>query len=994
MTRAWKHKAAAAVLAISTATLGAVTTGGSVQAQPAAQSGSPQQTGIYIVRMLEAPVAAYTGTTPGYAATKPKAGQKIDPASAKVVKYAAHLDESHGLALGHVGGHKLYDYRYSFNGFAAELTQAAALKLASVPGVVSVSKDEIRHLDTANTPKFLGLDVPGGIWSQLGGPNGDKKLAGAGDGIVVGVIDTGIWPESLSFSDRDAAGKLVFQQLPGWHGKCTPGEEFAATKCNQKLIGAQWFNAGFGGDAQVKADYPWEFASARDADSHGSHTASTAAGNYNVPVNVPVADSVLTSVSGMAPRARVAAYKVCWGGDEGGCANSDSVAAIDQAVADGVDVLNYSIGGTPSSSLDPVEIAFMFAADAGVFVAASAGNSGPTASTADHISPWLTTVAASTHNRVATGGGSLGDGTPLNGASIAKATVSGPLVYSTTVKLAAAADADAALCIAGTLDPAKVAGRIVVCERGVIARVDKSAEVQRAGGVGMILVNVVPSSLNADDHVIPTVHVDESYLQKLRDYTATPGASATIIKATVDFNGTAPAMAVFSSRGPALVAGGDVLKPDITAPGVDILAAVSPYASGGKEYDFLSGTSMSSPHMAGIAALMKQRFPGWSPMMIKSALMTSAYQLDSAGNPFGDAFDYGAGHVAPNAATNPGLVYDSGLVEWLGFLCGGELGSGFCDSNGLPTIDPSDLNQASIAIGSLAGTQTVTRRVTNVGGSSATYTATVEAVPGIHVAVSPSTLTLAKGETKSFTVTFTTTASATLDTYSTGALRWTDGSHVVRSPIVVKPVAVAAPDEVLTTGDTSYEIGFGFDGVFSATARGLVPAAATAGTVVDDPANDFGTALATGVGYTAHDIEVPAGTTLARFSLFDDFTSGNDDLDLYVFGPGGFFAGSGSGTSAEQVDVVDPAAGTYTVVVHGWQTDGGQPATYTLFSWALDASDAGNMAVTAPGTGTIGGSGTVSLAFTGLTPGVKYLGAVDYMLAGSSGGSTVIRVDA
>src|SRR5215207_3159414 len=221
--------------------------------------------GVYIVQMINDPVVAYTGDIRGLRATKPRAGQKIDPNSSAVVTYVSYLDAKHNEALGKVGGQKIYDYHYSFNGFAAKLSVDQANKLNSVDGVLVVSPDAIYTMDTSSTPSFLGLDAPGGLWDQLGG------VESAGDGIIIGVIDSGIWPESLSFSDRTGEngnaskeGKLDYQQIPGWHGKCTPGEEFTASLCNQKLIGAQWFNAGQGGDAGIDASRPWEFNSVRD----------------------------------------------------------------------------------------------------------------------------------------------------------------------------------------------------------------------------------------------------------------------------------------------------------------------------------------------------------------------------------------------------------------------------------------------------------------------------------------------------------------------------------------------------------------------------------------------------------------------------------------------------------------------------------------------------------------------------------------------------------
>ncbi len=384
----------------------------------------------YIVQMSDDPVVAYEGGTSGLQATAPASGKKINPGSVEVKKYVAYLDGKHAAAVAIVDGEKYYDYRFSFNGFAAKLSEQQAAKLAGQSGVVSVSKDVLGHVDTSTTPTFLGLDQSGsGLWAKLGGPGQ------AGEDVVVGVVDTGIWPEHPSFSDQKdfvfrtgSSGKrtLAYGPAPSsWYGECQSGEQFSQDMCTNKLIGARYYLSGFGHFGIVKDDYK----SARDHDGHGSHTASTAAGNYKVQATGAAAP--LGKISGMAPRARIAAYKVCWNGDEGGCASSDSVAAIDQAVADGVDVINFSISGTSTNFLDPVEVAFLFAARAGVFVAASAGNSGPTASTVAHPSPWLTTVAASTHSRASEATLTLGNGATYTGASSNNSPRAGSVVLST-----------------------------------------------------------------------------------------------------------------------------------------------------------------------------------------------------------------------------------------------------------------------------------------------------------------------------------------------------------------------------------------------------------------------------------------------------------------------------------------------------------------------------------------------------------------------------------
>jgi Subtilase family/Fibronectin type-III domain/PA domain/Peptidase inhibitor I9 len=958
----------------------------------------------YVVQLRLDPVVAYDGGIAGLPATKPGKGDKINPASSRVARYADYLEARHAALLAAVGGgQKLYDYVYTYNGFAAKLTEGQAMKLEARRDVLSVTRDVLQTSDTSDTPTFLGLRDEGGLWDQLGGETaGDKDTPGPGENVVIGIVDSGVWPESKSFSDRDANGKLIYQQLPGWHGKCTPGEQFNASNCNQKLIGAQRFNAAWGGDAALEAQRPWEFMSPRDYNGHGSHTGSTAGGQNGVQTTGPA--TVFKPITGMAPRARIAAYKALWSTQDASTASgftSDLVAAIDTAVADGVDVINYSISGTQTNFLDPVQVSFLFAANAGVFVSASAGNSGPTTSTVAHPGPWLTTVAAGTHNRNGEGSVTLGNGMTFNGASLAKPVGPAPLIDSTAAGLPGADPTEVALCFSTVdnegipvLDPAKVAGKIVVCDRGVTARVNKSLAVQEAGGVGMILLNPTANSLNADFHFVPTVHLQNTAHAAVHAYAATASPTATINQSTIVFNAPAPFTAAFSSRGPLRAGGGDVLKPDVMAPGVDVLASVAPPGQHGLEFNLLSGTSMSAPHVAGLAALLKDLHPSWSPMAIKSALMTSGSDvLDGPNTDPVVIFRQGAGHVRPNSAADPGLVYDHGFNDWLAFLCGTTTGVSPATCAALEELgfsfDPSDLNVPSIAIGDLAGIQTVTRKVTNVGSSPATYNASVTGLAGINVNVSPSSLTINPGQTRTFTVTFTRTTAA-LGTYVGGQLSWTDGTHTVRSPLVIRPVALAAPAQVSGNGGPiSYDVKFGYTGPFAAAARGLVPATTFTGTVADDPTDNF---VPGGPGTVFFDVVVPAGTTYARFSLFNEFTDGADDLDLYVFRGTTQVGSSGGGQSEEEVNLLNPAADTYRVWVHGFATEG-PDSNFTLFTWVLGTADAGNMAVTAPPTATLGSTGTINLTFSGLAPATKYLGSVAYSGIAGLPNPTIVRVD-
>ena len=940
----------------------------------------------YIVTMAEDPAVTYDGGTAGIPATAPDSGEKLETTSQAVTDYRNFLKDRHSAALQGAKvkqSKKIYDYSVTVNGFAADLSGAEAARVQRQPGVLSVLPDTKYQLDTISTPDFLGLTKAGGAWAR-----GFK-----GNNTVVGVVDSGIWPENPSFSDT-INGELTFQPYEPWNGTCVSGEQFVSGDCNNKLIGARFYAAGWGGQAGIESQFPYEFYSPRDADGHGSHTASTAAGNRAMPVVIDGTN--YGNASGMAPRARVAAYKVCWGRDgEGGCFGSDSVAAIDQAVADGVDAINFSISGTSTNFLDPVELAFMRATNAGVFVAASAGNSGPAVSTVAHPSPWITTVAASTHDRFSRATLTTGDGETYVGASAQKTgTPVLDLVYAGAVKAAAATKADAALCFPDTLDPAKVDGKMVLCDRGVNARTEKSMVVRDAGGEAMVLGNPTPSSINADFHFVPTIHVDAPARMAILAYIQAEGNSTGQLSPgeTVK-DETAPLTAAFSSRGP-LLASDDLLKPDITAPGVDVLAAVSPEGYFGRDYDLISGTSMSSPHMAGLSAVLKSAHPTWTPAMLKSAMMTTANDVDDA-----SPFDVGSGHVDINRAIRPDLVYEAGFNDYINFLCGTEdiTEPALCTN----PIDASDLNQPNIAIGELAGSQTVTRTVKNVTGETARFRVSVQEPVGVDVIVKPTTFTLGKKAKQTYTVTFTANDDAAFDEYAFGQLTWSrTGGRKVNSDLVVKPVELAAPDEVSgegPSGSGQFNITFGYTGPYRADAHGLNPATQQEGTVADDPDNDINTSLVPPFqGVTFHEVVVPPGTLHTRVSLFDEYTDGNDDLDLYLLDGAGDFAGvSGSGTSAEQIDVRNPEPGTYTAVVHGWQTDG-PTANYTLFDWSVPADPAvvpNTLLITsAPTAAVVGRTATIRYSWSGLVNN-KYLGAVSHNRGADRIDATLVSVD-
>jgi subtilisin family serine protease len=961
----------------------------------------------YIVQLADAPVATYAGGVSGYAATKPAPGSKLNVNATAAQAYIGYLNTQRSNALAQVAGAPvLHRYSVAFNGFSALLTPAEVQKLKSTPGVVAVSVDEPRSLDTTRTPAFLGLTAPGGLWSQV--DSAMRKVKG--EDIIVGIVDSGIWPENLSFSDKvDAngrpakAGTLAYGAPPAkWKGICQTGQGFSASHCNNKLIGARYFDASFKSSGNVL--YPTDYVSPRDQDGHGDHTASTAAGNSDVEAVVNGVSA--GSISGMAPRARLAAYKVCWTfvapaepeGFKNSCFNGDSVAAIDTAVADGVDVINFSIGGTRTNFLDPVEVAFLNASAAGVFVASSAGNNGP-ANTVAHMSPWITTVAASTHDRFYTAKVTLGNGSQYTGPSQSKGLPAAPLVNAIAVAIPGVPTADAQRCFLNTLQPSLVAGKIVVCDRGSNARVEKSEEVKRAGGVGMILVNVPGGATDvADDaHFVPTVHLTSDAYAAVHDYAAQAGATASIGVAAQTPGVVAPVMADFSSRGPNL-ANPNVLKPDISAPGVAVLAAHAYQPTSQAEHDaiaagtlvppgaseYLQGTSMASPHVAGIAALLKQLHPTWSPAAIKSAIMTTAGTVKLAnGTADPNRWGYGAGHVNPNGAAHPGLVYDADTPDYLRFLCGvGSLAANSSTCVTYGSIPAYNLNLPSLTA-EVLGKATLRRTVTNVGNATATYVASAS-LPGYSVSVVPSSLTLAPGQSGQFDVKLTR-GSAAVGDWVFGNLVWSNGSTQVRSPLSAKGTLFTGPSLVTDTraaGSKSFTIGTGYDGSLKVVPAGLVPASQKAGTVAKD-------------AFTCFAFNVPAGALHARFALFDSDTSGagQDDLDLEVYNGNTLVGSSGGITANENVDLHLPAAGSYQACVIGYAPKDGV-STFKLSAWIVTpGAQGGNLRAGGPSKVFLGGTATVAASWSA-TAGQRHLGVLQYK-DGSNAviGSTLLSVD-
>ncbi|KAL6903347.1 hypothetical protein ACP4OV_004160 [Aristida adscensionis] len=670
-------------------------------------------------------------------------------------------------------GRLRHAYHHVASGFAARLTHKELDAVSAMPDFLSARPTRVYQLHTTHTPQFLGLNLP---------QRGRNTTSEFGEGVIIGVLDSGVFPNHPSFS-----GANMPQPPAKWKGRC----DFNGSACNNKLIGARSFESD---------------PSPLDKDGHGTHTSSTAAGTV-VP-GAQVLGQGHGTASGIAPRAHLAMYKVC--GDE--CTDAEILAGIDAAVGDGCDILSLSLGGPPLPFYqDSMAIGTFGAIEKGVFVSMSAGNGGPDPSTLANEAPWILTVAASTMDRSISAQVRLGNGLKFDGESVFQpnisTTVSVPLVYA-----GASSTPDAHFCGNNSLDGFDVKGKIVLCDRGNVSRLEKGAEVKRAGGFGMIMANDFPNgySTMADAHVLPASHVSFAAGEAIKKYinSTTNPVAQILFKGTVLGTSPAPAITSFSSRGPSVQNPG-ILKPDITGPGVSVLAAwpfqVGPPSTpifSGPTFNFESGTSMSAPHLSGVAALIKSKHPDWSPAAIKSAIMTTADPTDKSGGLIVDEqlqpanfFATGAGHVNPEKALDPGLVYDIAPADYVGFLCGlytsqevSLIARRTVDCSTTKVIPDRMLNYPSITVTFPASSPVpvvVRRTVKNVGESPAVYKVQVNLPGVVQVNVKPSTLKFtAANQEQSFTVSVSR-AQSTSAKFVQGSLRWVSDKHTVRTPVSV-----------------------------------------------------------------------------------------------------------------------------------------------------------------------------------------------------------------
>ncbi len=1015
---------------------------------------------VYVIKLREAGALNYRGGKAGFAPTRPAFGEKIRRSAGAVESYVQYLEDTHNRLLSQVGASagKLYSYRYALNGFSARLTPGQVSQLEQSGFVERVWVDTDQYTQTNNSPIFLGLE------DQDGGLRADLGLLG--EDIVIAVIDSGIAPGHPSFSDtedliptgctgewseaswlgvflcsgikRNPPTQLIYEPLETFNGACQTGEGFESAHCNNKLVGARYYIDGF---LERHELHPNEFVSPKDAEGHGTHIASLATGNR---VTAEIFGTRLGRISGIAPRARVAVYKACWlepGRTRATCATSDLARAIDDAVADGADIINYSVGNLDIELDAPDDLALLNALEAGVFTSVAAGNDGPNRGTIGSPSgaPWVLTVAASTQSGARfeeamelTEPEELAQLMSMVEASFTaqlrgREPLSGELrlVDDDSEFLADGSAGSARDACEPLQNAAELTGRIAVIERGGCDFQVKLERVEAAGSIGAVVYNDAgaPITMNGDANSvqIAAVMIGTADGQLLVDeLTAETVIRVELSKGRfLSVSDTPNRMAEFSSRGPSF-GERDFVKPDVTAPGVEILGAHTPdVASGlrGELYQYLNGTSMAAPEVAGLAALLKEANPTWSPARLKSALSTSAYQQVTKENgTVADPFDMGAGHVDANRAIDPGLVYDSQFLDYAAYLCGFEKPV-FPDTDcailaaaGFPS-DARALNLPSVGVSELISGDVVTRRVTNVG-PSATYSLAVTPPLGIDVLVQPQSLSLNTGESALYTITFQRSG-APLDNWAFGRLAWSDGIRVAASPVALKPVTLRAPDELTLRGRSgvgSLPVAFGYSGSYVPDVHGLraplvldcldqsnVPVPCV---VEDDPTDAFTFRFDSGVN--AHFVDVPPGQLYARFSLFDAYTDGNDDLDLYLFfcpnNECTQIAQSGSFTSDEEINITLPTAGPYAVLVHGFETDevvGGPGAAYTLFAWSFGVNDnVGNLTVVAPTAVTDGDRLDLPLDWFGLAPATRYLGAISHNTPTGLYGLTILEVDA
>ncbi|XP_028772578.1 subtilisin-like protease SBT5.3 [Neltuma alba] len=726
-------------------------------------------------------------------------GEHSHPNSESVVRANHEILASVSGSFDEAKAAAVHHYAKSFRGFSAMLTPEQADELAEHDSVVSVFESKMNRLHTTRSWHFLGSDS---VY------NGDYLPMDPRSNVIVGVVDSGIWPESKSFND-DGLGPVPEK----FKGECVNGENFTQAHCNKKIIGARFYSKGFTTDfGPLQSQNRTFFMSARDSDGHGTHTASTIAGS--IVTDASLFGMAKGTARGGAPGARLAIYKACWFDM---CSDADILSAMDDAIHDDVDILSLSLGPKPPQPIyfeDAVSIGTFHAFRRNILISASVGNS-VFPRTACNVAPWILTVAAGSIDREFHSNILLGNSKVLKGFSLnpIKMEQSYSLIDGKNAAAPAIPSRNASFCHHNTLDPALIEGKIVVCTIETFAddRRAKAITIKQGGGVGMILIDHNAKDLGFQ-FVIPSTIIGQGAVEELQAYMKTDRNPSARILSTITVADVKPApeVAAFSSVGPNIITP-DIIKPDITGPGLNILAAWSPLATEETvehrsiDYNIISGTSMACPHITAVAALLKSSQPSWGPAAIMSAIITSATTMDNIHGLIGrdpngtqaTPFDYGSGHINPVAALKTRLVYDFDSHDVLNFLCSaGASPAQLKNLTGELLVcqrsPPAsyNFNYPSIGVSNLNGSLSVYRTVTYYGREPTAYAASVEDPAGVKVKVTPAEIKFRKtGEKVTFRIDFTPYQSSNGNIVF-GALIWNNGMHSVRSPIALKVLAI------------------------------------------------------------------------------------------------------------------------------------------------------------------------------------------------------------
>lgn len=904
----------------------------------------------YIVRLKDMPLATYDGSIAGFSATNPKISKKsllnklstsnlnsqqvrkqlrIDFSSEAAVEYTNFLENKHQSFLATANsklGNQLnvvYSYKNAFNGMAVLMTQAQAAELATLDSVAYIERERLEHMDTDTGPIHVGATQ---VWSGEG-----QSAVNMGEGVIIGVIDSGINSDHASFADIGGDG---YDHTNPWGtgkyvGDCAG--DFA-TMCNDKLIGVHSYSVitDLYDDTAVFGDTP-PAKNGEDLGGHGSHTASTAGGNIikNAPLvtgesGVAESDGVVNEtfsfdqISGVAPHANIVAYQICRPGDSGdtysGCPTAAIIAALDDAITDGVDVLNYSISGGGNPWASSTELGFLAAQEAGIFSAVSAGNSGPDAYTTPKNAPWYTVVGASTHGRT------LDTFVKFNESNFVFTAGTGPVFDEiVTATAISSMDVDAANfegCSAFAADAFKDA--IALISRGGCAFSDKVTNATDAGAAAVIVYN----SKDGDDGIamsglesttIPSVAISQnSGIALLADLADNPTLTMSIDPKITLTVGQADNMAKFSSRGPNSTVA-DIMTPSVTAPGVSIYAAYSDQQFGHDEtgtspadYAFLQGTSMSAPHTAGAAAILKSAHPTWTADNIRSALMLTASSdvRKEDGKTSADVFDMGSGSIRVNLATNTGLIMDETYANYI---------------KADPSVAgvPSSLNIPSMTNTKCIDTCTWTRTFTATKDASWTVTPNTPATPAtptpivnkMTLTVSPTSFDIKAGETQTITVT-ADVSEADVNVWNFGDVTLTAANTPdAKLPVLVQVADSNLPDDFTITANRS-DGSTTYTGLKSKSLSGVIAKVHQAQTVKEEVLS---------VADQDFDYTTVTFADVVPHAIFFTKSDTAPDVGLRILNSSFSTVGrSGGSNSNEAVSFINLPADTYYVVADGY----------------------------------------------------------------------------